>query len=395
MVFSMKDKIINRLKKSQGLYKLYYYLFSFVLKAAGLFLKPNPRLILFSCFGGKKYDDSPKAVYEAIIKDERFKGYKFVWAFHDPEKHKLKYAKIIKTDNIKYFLTAMKAGCWVTNSSIERGLSFKNKNTLYYNSWHGTPIKKMGTDMTSSSETFKSKSSYSFDIINSQGRYETEIFSRCFGIPKDHFLECGLPRNDILNNYSVQYREKIRERLGISKDKKVILYCPTFRDYLRDKKNGCVLVPPVDLKKWKKELGDNYVLLFRAHYEVSKMLDVHDDGFVKNTTDYKSLNELMIASDILISDYSSVYFDYSITGKPMFHFTYDYDEYSTNRGMYFDIRDHLSGGDNEDELIKLLKSYSPEDEKERTEAFRNIYVNFYGNATKVTVDRIYKELNKQ
>ena len=355
-----------------------------------LFVKSDDKLILFNSFAGRKYDDSPRAIYEDMRKDPRFKDYKLVWAFHQPEKYDAPHK--IKTDGLNYFKTALAARVWVTNSSVERGLSFTGKHTFYFNTWHGTPMKKMGTDIGADNTSFGNKGRNHFDVMMSQGHFETDVFSRSFGIPKDKFLEAGLPRNDILANYTEEERKVIRSRLGIKQNQTVILYCPTFREYDKDESLGVVMAPPMDVKKWERELGKDYVLLMRAHYEVSKVMNIEENSFVKNMTDYPDLNDLYIAADILISDYSSVFFDYSITGKTMLHFCYDYEKYSSKRGMYFDIREKISGGASEDEVIDLVKKLNQNEEQKKTAAFRNQYVNFYGSAAKAAVDCIAREL---
>ena len=237
----MKQRIINFLKYNKAAYTAYYYTMSAAINMLKLFVKPDDKLILFNSFAGRKYDDSPKAIYEAMRRDPRFKGYHFVWAFHQPEKYTVKGAKKIKTDGLDYFITALMARVWVTNSSVERGLNFKGKHTVYFNTWHGTPMKKMGTDINSGNQSFKSKGGSTVDVMMSQGRFETEIFSRSFNIPKSKFLEAGLPRNDILANYTEEQREGIRHKLGIKPEQKVILYCPTFREYEKDENLGVVI----------------------------------------------------------------------------------------------------------------------------------------------------------
>ena len=384
----IKEKLITIVKYFKPLYAVYYYVLSGVLGILSLLIKTDNKLILFNSFGGKKYDDSPKAIYEKMRKDKRFAGFKFVWAFHEPHKYRLKGAKVIKTDTPEYFLTALKARCWITNSGIERGLKFKGRRTFYLNTWHGTPIKKMGADIDESNRSFGTKGGAQVDIMCSQGNFETAVFSRVFNIPKKRFLECGLPRNDRLANYTTQDKERLRKKLGLPEGKTIILYAPTFREYERDDEKNCVLVPPMDLKKWKDELGDKYCLLFRAHYEVAKIMDIEEDGFTFNMTEYASLEDLMIAADILISDYSSIFFDFSIMDKPMLHFSYDYEKYSENRGMYFDIREKISGADNEDELIRIIKNIDNNVEKNKTKHFKDKYVNYYGSATKAIVDYI-------
>lgn len=357
-----------------------------------LFIKTNDKLILFNSYAGRKYDDSPKVLFEAIKNDARFKDYTLVWAFHEPEKFNIDGAKKIKTDNFNYFKTALAARVWITNSSIERGLSFKGKRTFYLNTWHGTPIKLMGFDINQSNTSFRSKSRSVVDIMTTQSYFETLIFSRCFGIPRKNFIEVGLPRNDELANYAEEYRKKLRKKLNIPNDKQAILYCPTFREYEKDENLGVIMTPPINLKKWEEKLKSKYILLFRAHYEVSEVMKIEEDDFVRNMTNYHSLNELMIASDILLSDYSSIFFDYSIMNKCMLHFTYDFEKYREKRGMYFDIRDYLNGANNEDELLTIFNNLNYQEEITKTRSFREQYVQFYGNATQKTVNCIAKHV---
>lgn len=384
----MKQKLVNFLKYNKVAYAVYYRVMSFCMNILKLFIKTDDKLILFNSFAGRKYDDSPKAIFEAMKVDARFKGYRLVWAFHQPDKFQVDGAEKIKTDGMRYFKTALAARVWVTNSSVERGLNFKGKNTFYLNTWHGSPIKKMGSDIAADNQSFGTKSKNLVDVMNTQSYFEADIFSKCFGIPRNHFIEVGLPRNDALANYTEEERDRIRRKLGLPANKKVILYCPTFREYEKDENLGVVLAPPMDLKKWEAELGDQYVLLFRAHYEVSKVMEVQENEFVRNVTDYPALNDLMIASEILISDYSSIFFDYSVMDKCMLHFTYDFDKYEEKRGMYFDIRDYLSGSASEDGIFAILKDFNIQEEIEKTVAFRNKYMNFYGEASKKTVDCI-------
>ncbi len=384
----MKKKIVNLLKYNKIAYSIYYVVMSFCINVLKIFIRVDDKLILFNSYAGRKFDDSPKAIFEVLKNDPRFSDYKIVWAFHNPESFEVQGATKIKTDGFKYFVTALKARVWITNSSVERGLHFKRKKTFYLNTWHGTPIKKMGSDITSGNTSFASKSVNTIDIMNAQSLFEADIFSRCFGIPRKHFIEVGLPRNDALANYSESERLALKKKLNIPEGKKVILYCPTFREYEKDENLGVVLAPPMDLDKWERELRDDYVLLFRAHYEVSKVMEIKESDFLRNATDYPLLSDLMIVSDILLSDYSSIFFDYSIMDKCMIHFTYDYDKYNEQRGMYFDIRDYLSGADTEDGVMNYIKNMDYDSEVDKTRAFRASYMNFYGNASKKTVDCI-------
>lgn len=184
----------------------------------------------------------------------------------------------------------------------------------------------------------------------------------------------------------------MQQKLGLPEGKKVILYAPTFREYERDQHLNCVMDAPIDFTKWQRELGEDYVVLLRAHYEVASVLtEKGAEGFVYDVSAYPVLNELMIASDMLISDYSSIYFDYSILDKPMICFAYDYMEYAEKRGLYFDIREELLGGSvSEDELLEVVKSVQSSESAASASKFREKYLDSYGNAAHLSVDRIYE-----
>lgn len=393
----MSVSLINRIKYSKLLYKIYYHCGNFAIACLKLFIKPQNDLIVFVSFGGRKYDDSPRCIYEQMIDDHRFDQYKFVWAFIDPARHVIARGEKIKIDTFKYYKTILAARCWITNSSVERGLSFKGKNVFYFNTWHGTPIKKMGSDIDANSQAFSSKGKDTVtDIMLAQGQYEADIFSRVFNIDIDRFRIIGLPRNDELvpnNDVHKDIREKIFKTLHIPTDKKIILYAPTFREYLKED-NNCIIAPPIDLNKWKARLSDEYVVLFRAHYEITKALNIVEDSFTYNVSDYGNLNELMIASDVLISDYSSIFFDYSILNKPMFCFAYDYEEYSTKRGLYFDMRPELGSQHiaTEDDLLDAITTMDEEVAKGYCQEFRDKYITAYGKASKLSADIIYNAI---
>lgn len=388
----IKQRLVNTIKYSKKLYSAYYCVMSVAINLLKLFVKIDDKLILFNSFAGRKYDDSPREIFEFMTHDERFERYRFVWAFHEPSKHEVKGASKVKTDTLAYFIATLKARVWITNSSVERGLNYKGKRTFYLNTWHGSPIKKVGRDIATDNSAFSTKSKNKVDVMNTQSSFEADVFSKAFGIRRGDFLEVGLPRNDRLVHYTEEQKTQLKKKMGLPLDKKIILYAPTFREYERDENNGCVLAPPMNLQFWRENLKDKYCLLFRAHYEVACVMNIEENDFVKNMTTYPVLNDLMIVSDILISDYSSIFFDYSVMDKSMFHFTYDYEKYSEKRGMYFDIREWINGAKSEGELIQLLKNLDCSIEKQKTFNFRCKYMNFYGEATKKTVDCIAEHI---
>lgn len=381
----MKNKIVYLLKNNSIVYSIYSFIFNIFFKLLRIFIKTDNNVILINSFGGKKYDDSPKVIFDYMKTRKKYDKYKIYWAFDNPEKFEIEKAEKIKTNSFKYFIIALKAKYWITNSSIEKGLKFKNKNTIYINTWHGTPIKKMGKDAPNTAFQFKTSK---YDIMYAQSKYDIDVFSKAFELPKEIFALVGLPRNDELFNVTDREIQEIRNKLKIPKNKKVILYAPTFREYNRDK-NGCIIAPPISLNKWKDVLAENYVVLFRAHYEVNNVLGIKNDDFIYNVTDYTNLNELMKISDILISDYSSIMFDYSILKRPIFSYAYDYEEYKSKRGMYIDIKTELPNGicENEDELLEKIINCNFEEEKIKTEKFSKKYIQNNGEARKY-IDRI-------
>lgn len=389
----MKKFLFYVVKYVKWIYSLYFYLGSFALKVLKLFVRPDDKLVLFISFGGRKFDDSPKAIYDQMIKDPRYDGYKIVWAFNNPDAFDIPRGEKVKCDTLAYFKTVLKSRVWISNSTVERGLSFKGKHTFYFDTWHGTPIKKMGSDVGSSNKSFKGKGNWAVDYFTCQGEFEADVFGRVFcSVGRDKMHVIGLPRNDVYANYTEEYMLSLREKMGIPANKKVILYAPTFREYDKTYSMEVKVSVPMRLDKWRKELGEDYVLLFRAHYEVAKGLNIKDDDFVREMSGYPQLEDLMIVSDLLISDYSSIFFDYSIMPKPMLSFCYDYDKYASERGMYFDIREWLPSADNEDEMLALIKNGNAEEQIAKTKAFQKKYVTAFGSATKQSLDVIAKEL---
>lgn len=388
-----KQKIINFIKTNGFFYDIYYYICSAFLRVIGIFIKTKKKTILFVSFGGKKYDDSPKALYEYICNDKRFDKYELIWAFNDPKKYTVGRAKKVKIDTLGFFVAALSSKYWITNSAIERGLNFKKETTFYINTWHGAPIKKIGIDAisTSSKTGLGSKDIYTQNLMTAQSIYDAKIFSRLFKTDMDNILICDLPRNDYLTNYDKTIIVEIKNKLGIDHNKHVILYAPTFREYERDEKNNCYLAPPINIDKWRKKLGDDYVILFRAHYEVAKVMEI-DNAVFRNVSHYENLNELMIISDMLVSDYSSIFFDYAILERPILCFAYDLDEYSSKRGLYIDLNQELPCDviDNEDTLIDQILNIDYEKEVNKVIGFKNKYINNTGKACEKIVEELIR-----
>jgi CDP-glycerol glycerophosphotransferase (TagB/SpsB family) len=187
--------------------------------------------------------------------------------------------------------------------------------------WHGSMFKRIGLDRPNFSrdeQDFLALEKAKWDILLSQNAHSTEIFRSAYAWDKPIWEE-GYPRNDDL---STKTGESIRQRLGIAADKRVVLYAPTWRDDHEE-----TMVDFLDLPEVARQLGDDYVILLRGHSRTLRTdANVRVSG-VLDVTSYPHVTDLFLAADVMITDYSSVMFDYSVTGRPMIFFTPDLDKY--------------------------------------------------------------------
>lgn len=390
--------LVSQVKHTAFFYNTYFYLGSMLIRFLKVFVKPNDNLIIFSSFSGKSCDDSPRALYEGMLKDSRFDKYELAWDLRDPQKYNIIRGSKIKTDTLKYYVTLLKARLWITNVSMYRGLDFTGIHSYVFNTWHGSAIKKIGIDVKEGGETFVAKTKQKKgDVMLAQGMYDVEMFSHAYEMPKNQVLTFGLPRNDeLVHNNKTDIIKELKAKIGIVSDKKVILYAPTYREYQKDNNKNSIFSLPIHISKWKEKLANDFVILFRAHPDVVKVLNIEENDFVIDVSLYPHVNELMLVSDLLISDYSSIFFDYSILERPMLCFAYDYDRYNKERGVYFDIRKELSSEclSDENTLIDYIINLDWNEGKKIAIAFRNKYVETFGDATKKSLDYLYNVLNQ-
>ena len=151
--------------------------------------------------------------------------------------------------------------------------------------------------------------------------------------------------------------------------------------------------PPIHFHEWEKELGNEYVVLFRAHHQTTKVLGVEYNDFVRNASDYPAVNDLMIAADILITDYSAIAFDYSILCRPIFCYAYDYDSYLAERGTYFAVDEKYPNKScrTESELLQRIKNVDYTAECANTRRFRDEFVQYGVGATEMCINAIFAE----
>ena len=376
----MRQRLIYILKHNTVIQKLYRVIMSFVFRVWGALLSTDEKLVIFVSFMGMGFNDSPKAIYDYMQAHPEYKNYRCVWAFEHPEK--FPNLETVKIDTPAYFKTALRAKYWITNTNIERGLRFKKKNQVYLNTWHGIALKHIGNDV-------EGRNDFYFDTVNHlvvSGDHDEKVWKSAFNAKESTYLRCGMPRNEELWLADDEKKTLMREKLGLPADKKVILYAPTWREST-DGGKSYEIKPPIHFDVWKKELGEEFVVLFRAHHQTTKVLGVQYDEFVRDASDYPAVNDLIIASDMLITDYSAIAFDYAVLCKPMFIYAYDYDSYLAERGTYFDIDDRYPNKScrTEDELLARIKGIDYESECANTKRFRDEFIQYGIGATEACV----------
>ncbi|MGW1766825.1 bifunctional glycosyltransferase/CDP-glycerol:glycerophosphate glycerophosphotransferase [Streptomyces sp. NPDC002073] len=312
-------------------------------------LPVKKRTVVFESMLGKQYSDSPRAIYEEM----RARGLDFeaFWSYAGAApKDFPKDAHLVRRWSLPYLKALARAEFWVDNQSYPLKLA-KRPETTYIQTWHGSALKKMGFDQpglkaaTQAQQAAEQKHLNRFDHFLCRSEHDVRTLAKAFRIAEEKLLRVGYPRNDVL----VQARQAEdaaggrRERgalaaeLGIPADKQVLLYAPTFR-------TPGAFPMPFDVEKFAEEFGDRYVLLVRAHYLNHVVLPPTVKGKVVNVSAHHDVMPLMQLADVLITDYSSVMFDYALLDRPMLFFTYDYDKYvHEGRGTYFDLLEHAPG----------------------------------------------------
>lgn len=357
---------------------LYRVVMSFVFRLLGVFTGFDNHLVLLSAMSGDQYAGSPRILFEAMRSDPRFKEYHYVWAFSHPERQVVPGADIVRIDSLQYFLTALRAKIWITDVNIERGLNFKKKKTIYLNTWHGTGPKKGGNAVSG-------RKDYDFsrvDIFCCDGQYTHDVFVKWFNAREESMLWCGRPREDELMQYTADDRARIRKKFGLSEQTKAILYMPTWREGR---------LQTLNYPLWERTLGGECRVLVRAHHFTKEMLIQKEaTSFWRDVSDYPNVNELYLAADVLISDYSSAFFDYGLLEKPMICFAPDYDDYNAHYGLFMDLEREFPNGvlRTEEDVLKQIQSMDYANESAKCREYCAKYVSHKENATQKCLDRI-------
>jgi len=342
-----------------------------------------------------------------------FKDYKFVWSFKDVNAHEIKKTDnliLVKHDSKEYYKYCASSRYWIVNSIMGEHIK-KKKNQIYVQCWHGTPLKRLRNDIEVSGSVLNTikeirkrndRDSSRFDYFLSPSKFATEKFTSAFNLnnlgKKDIIIEEGYPRNESLFTYTDEDVKRIKEKFGVPNDKKVIFYLPTFRDNQHTSGVGYTYSINIDFDRLKEKFSDKYVILFSAHYFVANSIDLSKyEGFVINANKkLDDINELYIISDIIMTDYSSVFFDFANLKRPMLFYMYDLDSYKNNlRDFYMDL-DELPGpiAKTQEELEHNLENIEEisKQYKEKYEKFNKKF-NYLDDkdATERVINKIFKK----
>lgn len=306
--------------------------------------------VFFSSYDGALYNDNPRAVAEALMKIAP--GAKIVFRLNGRGMAQTDIPKgIVRVPRFtpRTLREMATAKVIVTNAAMKIWMK-KFPDQLYVQTWHGDRgFKKVQLDLDSKRRYFREECGR-IDVAVSGSDFGSRVFKSAFGV-KGEILECGCPRNDILLQNPPELARATREALGIPDGARVLMYAPTFRTG----SSGSVQEAGLSLEAVRATLeratGEKWVCLSRGHIDSR---GIHSDA-ARDVSDWPEVSPLLLATDLLITDYSSIGGDFMLLGRPVLFYMPDLDGYLAERGLYFDpLRSPLMVARTEKELLKTL-----------------------------------------
>ncbi|WP_433251736.1 CDP-glycerol glycerophosphotransferase family protein [Streptosporangium sp. CA-135522] len=364
--------------------------------------EPLRDLVVFESWRGHQYSDSPRAIYEELRR--RGDGRECVWISADGRVRPAGDARVVLRDSRAHYEALAHASHVFSNEAAPDWFA-KRDGQVYVQTWHGTPLKRIGHDIAKGRFNDGASRLRRFapevarwDLLISPNSFSTSILPHAFGYGGP-VLESGYPRNDLLHRPgSGEAAARVREALGIARDKRVVLYAPTCRD--GHGLPGGRHEPDIrlDFDRALRALGGDCVLLYRGHPNTCGTPGTvsRHEGFA-DVTRYPDVTHLLLIADVLVTDYSSLMFDYAGTGRPMIFFAYDLEHYRERlRGFYFDPAEHAPGPllETTDEVIEALTDVEGvlSAHARAYDAFRERFCHLDdGNAAARVVDHVFRD----
>lgn len=388
-----KNEIIFNILSWIKLYlvSLYYTIFMYIFR---IFSIKNNRIIFVSYYG-KGYGDNAKYISKELLKNRE--KYELIWATKSKFRESLPEGiKYVRYRSLKYLYYLATSKIWINNTRCTYGVK-KRKKQYYIQTWHSSlRMKKIEKDAeTNLKKQYILTAKYDSRICNliiSGCEFSSDIYNNSFWY-EGEILETGTPRCDIFFDKHEEIKKNVYKYFKIDKNKKIILYAPTFR------KNDITCNSFFDYTEFVNKINeknDDYVLLVRFHPNSNTNIKCSNN--IYDATCYPDMQELITSSEILITDYSGCCFDAMIAKKKCVLFVKDLEQYMKNeRSLYFDFEElPFEKIKNEEELSKAIINFDYDKYLERIKKFDvRIKSKEYGNASKLIVERINKVIENE
>ncbi|BET50179.1 MULTISPECIES: bifunctional glycosyltransferase/CDP-glycerol:glycerophosphate glycerophosphotransferase [Streptomyces] len=354
----------------------------------------DDNLVLFSAYWSRSVSCNPAAIDAELAR--LAPHMRRVWAVRADNADRVpKGVKVVRVGSREYWAALARAKYLVNNVNFADSV-VKREGQIHVQTHHGTPLKTMGLDQ----QKYPASTDMDFekllercdrwDYSISANQFSTVVWERVYPCSYTT-LETGYPRNDVLVNAGSEDVRAARAALGLADGTKAFLYMPTHREYQPG------FTPPLDLGRFARELGPDVTLLVRGHYfygNSSHVNELRRTGRVVDVSGHARVEELYLAADALITDYSSAMFDYAVLDRPIISYVPDWDVYSAVRGTYFDLLQEPPGAvaTTQTELLRLLSSgaYDSPETTGRRDTFRRRFCEFDdGHAAERVVRRVF------
>ncbi|MDR1034294.1 MAG: CDP-glycerol glycerophosphotransferase family protein, partial [Bifidobacteriaceae bacterium] len=373
--------------------------------------KVVPKSVLFDVFSGTTVSSSPLAIHNEMIKREGADEYTYNWFVRDYSKILPEKATPVIYESKEYYY-ALSSSSVYFDTVMQRPWFQKSPGQQICYLAHGYPFKNSGLNFH---RTLPNGDLLVENLVKRIKQWDYFLLPAPYGskLYRDLYdydgkiLEVGYPRNDIFFHADEvsEVRERIRKAYGILDGKKAVLYVPTWRDYKRVEVFKAEKYAALDLHKFAEDLGDEYVILNREHHNtVAKKQNEKEKSAARiiDVSTHPNINDLIIASDMMIGDYSSARFDYSLTKKPIINYVPDIDRYQDGRAFLMPFEDASVGPiiKEQDDLVHSVLtsdqwSSTPEYRAEQ-DAFFNKYTPLEdGFAAKRVVDALFPEIGER
>ncbi|MFF4341613.1 CDP-glycerol glycerophosphotransferase family protein [Kitasatospora sp. NPDC001540] len=300
--------------------------------------RPLREAVLYDVFGGRGYACNPRAVHAELVR--RGTALEHLWTVEDAQEQPPPGVRAVRQWSPEWYEALATCRYLVGNTHFPEFLR-RREGQVVVQLWHGTPLKRIAHRLPPG---WAADDGYLRRLEHEVRQWSLLVSPSPFATPelRDSFryrgevLEAGYPRNDRLARPDPAEAAAVRRRLRLPPGRRVVLYAPTWRDDRPGPGGRHALDLRLDLAAARAALGRDHVLLLRPHVHVGGALP--DDGFVRDVADYPDVQDLLLVADVLVTDYSSVMFDFALTDRPMLFFTYDLAHYrDTLRGFTFDF----------------------------------------------------------